>query len=59
MTSNNTAVPRGIEIGPSTGDLTIVASGVADGEQVVTDGQYKLRANALVQASKIATEGTK
>ena len=59
VTSNNTAVPRRIEIGPSTGDLTIVTSGVADGDHVVTDGQYKLRVNALVQASKIAPEGTK
>lgn len=59
VTSNNTAAPRRIEIGPSTGDLTIVRSGVADGEHVVTDGQYKLRVNALVQASKVPPEATK
>ncbi len=59
VTSNYTAAPRRIEIGPSTGDLTVVTSGLADGEQVVTDGQYKLRVNAPVRASKIATEATK
>jgi membrane fusion protein, multidrug efflux system len=59
VSSNDSAVPRRIEIGPSTGDLTIVTSGVADGDRVVTDGQYKLRVNALVQAPKIAPEGTK
>lgn len=59
VTSNYTAAPRRIEIGPSTGDLTVVTSGLADGEQVVTDGQYRLRVNALVRASKIVPEATK
>ena len=39
---------RTITSGPTTGDLTIVASGLADGERVVIDGQYKLRPNARV-----------
>ncbi len=59
VTSNYTAAPRRIEIGPSTGDLTVVTSGLADGERVVTDGQYRLRVNALVRASKIVPEATK
>ena len=59
VTSNNTAVPRRIEIGTSAGDLTIVTSGLTDGEQVVSDGQYRLRINALVQASNIPSVGTK
>jgi multidrug efflux system membrane fusion protein len=59
VTPTNTAATRRIEIGPSTGDLTIVTSGIADGEQVVADGQYKLRVNALVRASKTATEAAK
>lgn len=59
VSTNNAAVPRRIEIGTSTGDLTIVTSGLAEGERVVTDGQYKLRVNAQVQDSKIVSEGRK
>jgi multidrug efflux system membrane fusion protein len=40
------AVP--IQVGPTTGDLTIVTSGLADGARVVTDGYYKLQQNARV-----------
>ena len=31
-----------------TGDLTIITSGVGEGDRVVTDGQFKLQANASV-----------
>jgi membrane fusion protein, multidrug efflux system len=48
ITATNTAEPRPIEVGPTTGDLTIVLAGVREGERVVTDGQYKLQRNALV-----------
>ena len=34
------AVP--IEVGPTTGDLTIVTSGLEEGARVVTNGYYKL-----------------
>ena len=40
------AVP--IEVGPTSGDLTIVTSGLADGARVVTDGYYKLQQNSPV-----------
>jgi membrane fusion protein, multidrug efflux system len=43
-----TVEPRPIEISETTGDRTIVTSGVNDGERVVTDGQYKLQTNAPV-----------
>jgi membrane fusion protein, multidrug efflux system len=46
--NDNTVELRPIETGTTTGDQTIVTSGVAGGERVVTDGQYKLEANAPV-----------
>ena len=48
ITTNNTAEPRVIEVGPTTGNLVIVTSGLNDGERVVTDGHYKLARNAPV-----------
>jgi membrane fusion protein, multidrug efflux system len=48
VTANNTAEPRTIEIGATTGDLTAVTTGLREGEHVVTDGQYKLARNAPV-----------
>jgi len=49
VTSKDTAEPRPIEVGPTTGDLTVVTSGLSDGERVVTDGQFKLKRDARVQ----------
>jgi len=43
VSPQNIAQTRKIEVGPTAGDLTIVASGLAEGERVVTDGQYKLQ----------------
>src|SRR5262249_23496546 len=48
ITPGNTAVTRRIEVGPTTGGLTIVTSGLSEGDRVVTDGQYKLQANVPV-----------
>jgi membrane fusion protein, multidrug efflux system len=48
VTANNTAEPRNIEIGASAGDLTIVTTGLNEGDRVVTDGQYKLARSAPV-----------
>jgi multidrug efflux system membrane fusion protein len=45
---DNTVEPRPIQIGTTTGDRTIVTSGVFDGDHVVTDGQYKLQTNSPV-----------
>jgi multidrug efflux system membrane fusion protein len=42
------AVPRPIELGPVSGELTVITAGINDGDRVVTDGQYKLQVNAPV-----------
>jgi multidrug efflux system membrane fusion protein len=46
--SDNTATARPVEIGPSTDGLTIVNSGVQEGDRVVVDGQYKLEQHSPV-----------
>jgi len=48
VTPGNLAEARTITPGPTSGDLTVVASGLEAGERVVVDGQYKLRQNAPV-----------
>ena len=40
--------PRAIELGPASEQLTVVSSGLAEGDRVVTDGQYKLQTGARV-----------
>jgi multidrug efflux system membrane fusion protein len=46
--ADGTVEPRPIQTNATTGDRTIVVSGVDEGERVVTDGQYKLQTNAPV-----------
>jgi multidrug efflux system membrane fusion protein len=48
VNENNTAAVREIQVGPSAGDLTIIASGVSEGDRVVTAGQFKLVSGAPV-----------
>jgi membrane fusion protein, multidrug efflux system len=48
VNADNVAESRRIELGPASGDLTVINSGLAEGDRVVTDGQYKLQANARV-----------
>lgn len=49
VTDKNTAEPRPIQTGPAVeGGITIVTSGLHDGDRVVTDGQYKLRTGIAV-----------
>jgi membrane fusion protein, multidrug efflux system len=48
LKADNTVEPRPITTGTTTGDRTIVTSGLAVGERVVTDGQYKLQTGATV-----------
>jgi membrane fusion protein, multidrug efflux system len=56
---NNTATVRPIEVGPTAGDLTIIASGVSEGDRVVTEGQFKLEPDAPVTlAPPSATAGS-
>jgi multidrug efflux system membrane fusion protein len=42
---------RPIEIGPVIDDLTVVTSGINDGERIVAGGQYKLQPKALVSVT--------
>jgi membrane fusion protein, multidrug efflux system len=59
VASNNTVEPHPIEVGPAIGDLTIVASGLTEGDRVVTAGQYKLQAKApVVMASLPPASGS-
>ncbi len=46
--ADNTVEPQPIATGTTTGDRTIVTSGITAGERVVTDGQYKLQTGAAV-----------
>ena len=46
--ADNTVEARPIKTGTTTGDRTIVTSGLQVGERVVTDGQYKLQKGASV-----------
>lgn len=43
-----TAEARPINVGPASGERTIVTSGISDGERVVVNGQYKLRPGSKV-----------
>jgi multidrug efflux system membrane fusion protein len=49
--ANNTVQAKPIETGATVGDLTVVTSGLSDGERVVTGGHYKLRPDATVTFS--------
>jgi multidrug efflux system membrane fusion protein len=54
----NVAQMRKIEVGPSTGDLTIVTAGLGESERVVTDGQYKLQKDSPVAITSTAPAPT-
>jgi multidrug efflux system membrane fusion protein len=43
---------RMIESGPTTGDQTVIVSGLSEGERVVVNGQYKLQQNAKVTVNE-------
>jgi multidrug efflux system membrane fusion protein len=59
VTEGNVAQPRTIQVDATSGNLTIVRSGLTEGERVVTDGQYKLQTNAPVSitSSQLASGG--
>lgn len=48
VTSEGNAEMRALKTGPASGNVTVVESGLSDGDRVVTDGQYKLKQNAPV-----------
>ncbi|MGE3407156.1 MAG: MdtA/MuxA family multidrug efflux RND transporter periplasmic adaptor subunit [Pirellulales bacterium] len=57
LQSDSTVEPRMIEAGPSEGDQTVIEQGLAQGEQVITEGLDKLQSGSKVVArdSKPAT----
>jgi membrane fusion protein, multidrug efflux system len=59
VTPAGTAEIRQFEAGPTSENLTIVESGLEEGERVVTDGHYKLRQNipVTVTTPKVAGNG--
>ena len=48
VAEDDTVQPRPIEVGPTAGDSTIITAGLADGDRVVTAGQYKLQPKTKV-----------
>ncbi len=58
INANGLAEPRPIEVGPAYGKVTIVNSGLAGGERIVTDGQYKLQRDAPVTITSTPTAGS-
>jgi multidrug efflux system membrane fusion protein len=48
VTDSGTAQQRPVRVERTAGELTVIASGLRDGEQVVTDGQARLTPNAKV-----------
>jgi membrane fusion protein, multidrug efflux system len=57
VNDKNQAQTRKIEVGPTTGDYTIIASGLAEGDRVVTDGHYKLQQDIPVTITEPARAG--
>jgi membrane fusion protein, multidrug efflux system len=51
VTGAGTAEMRPLRVGSSSGDQTEVVAGLAEGDRVVTDGQYRLQQNAPVAVS--------
>ena len=48
VTDSMTAQQRPVRVERTAGDITVIASGLRGGEQVVTDGQARLTPNAKV-----------
>ena len=53
VAGNNIVEPRAVEVGPAADNLTIVTSGLTEGERVVTAGHYKLQAKAAVAVASL------
>jgi multidrug efflux system membrane fusion protein len=53
------AQQRPVHIKTTAGDLAIVDDGLTEGDIVVTEGQYKLQANAPIEATPAVSEKTK
>jgi len=57
VTGAGTAEMRPLRVGPTSGDQTEVVAGLAEGDRVVTDGQYRLQQNAPVAVSPPPSPG--
>jgi multidrug efflux system membrane fusion protein len=55
---DGTAQPQPVEAPASQGGITVVANGVAAGDRVVTDGQYRLQAGMRVEAKPFAAQAS-
>ncbi len=51
------AVQQFIKVGPSRGDLISIIKGLAEGDEIVTSGVFKLRPNAPVQINNAVQPG--
>jgi membrane fusion protein, multidrug efflux system len=49
---------RPIQSGPTTGDDTIITSGLSEGERIVINGQYKLQQNSKVTVNEATAPAT-
>jgi multidrug efflux system membrane fusion protein len=56
INQDQTVAPRVVEVELTQGDQTLIAKGLAAGEQVVVDGQAQLRAGAKVLARPLAAQ---
>ena len=56
MTTGDKAELRKIKIGPSTDGKTLIESGLAAGERVVTRGQYRVQPGSLLTVN-VASSG--
>ena len=51
VAAGQTAQQRPIHVKGTTADLAVIDDGLKEGDTVVTEGQYKLQANALIEAT--------
>jgi membrane fusion protein (multidrug efflux system) len=56
-TDNKVAPPRPVELGQTSGNNVVVASGLAAGDRVVVDGTLKVQPGAPVKAQALTSEG--
>lgn len=56
INQDQTVAPRAVEIELAQGDQTLISKGLAEGEQVVVDGQAQLRAGAKVLPRPLAAQ---
>jgi multidrug efflux system membrane fusion protein len=52
------AVGLPFQSGPTTGDDTIITSGLSEGERIVINGQYKLQQNSKVTVNEATAPAT-